>query len=193
MLTIGTDSEAGAAIGVARNALTALDLIGPSAPKCLERAGAMPMSGVRFMLGQGEGQGSLIAEEDRATHGKRVVSIVHRAAFPRELLADVPPERLHSSKELKTIEKKGGEGPVLLGFTSRMEPRMSVMSWLVLMASTALSASLSWGRMTRQHRRGTRVRGPSWLSSPPHRRRPVSATGHSRELASSHGSGTAHS
>ncbi|KAG6359573.1 hypothetical protein INS49_013094 [Diaporthe citri] len=108
---------AGAAIGVARNALTALDLIGTSAPKCLERAGAMHMNGVRFMLGQGEGQGSLVAEEDRATHGKRVVSIVNRAAFLRELLAEIPPERLHSSKKLNTIEKKGSEGPVVLHFT----------------------------------------------------------------------------
>ncbi|KAF3762120.1 FAD/NAD(P)-binding domain-containing protein [Cryphonectria parasitica EP155] len=99
-------NEAGAAIGVARNALTALDLIGSSAPKCLERAGAMPMNGVRFMLGQGE-----------ATHGKRVVSIVHRAAFLRELLAEISPERLHSSKKLKTIEKKGSEESILLHFT----------------------------------------------------------------------------
>lgn len=76
----------------------------------------MHMNGVRFMLGQGEGQGSLIAEEDRATHGKRVVSIVHRAAFLRELLAEIPPERLHSSKKLKIIEKQGSEGPVLLQF-----------------------------------------------------------------------------
>lgn len=76
------------------------------------------MNGVRFMLGQGEGQGSLIAEEDRATHGKRVVSIVHRAAFLRELLEDIPPELLHSSKNLKDIEKKGSEGPVLLHFTN---------------------------------------------------------------------------
>lgn len=102
---------------MARNALTALDLLSTSAPKCLEHAGAMHMNGVRFMLGQGQEQGSLIAEEDRATHGERVVSIVHRAALLRELLAEIPPERLHSSKKLKTIEKKGSEGPVLLQFT----------------------------------------------------------------------------
>lgn len=77
----------------------------------------MPMNGVRFMLAQGEGQGSLIDEEDRATHGKRVVSIVHRAAFLKELLAGIPPERLHSSKKLKNIEQKGSDGPILLHFT----------------------------------------------------------------------------
>ncbi|RYP43458.1 hypothetical protein DL770_011673 [Monosporascus sp. CRB-9-2] len=47
-----TFKEAGAAIGVARNALAALDLIGHSAARCLERAGAVPMRGVRFMLAQ---------------------------------------------------------------------------------------------------------------------------------------------
>jgi salicylate hydroxylase len=54
--------EAGAAVGVTRNALAALDLIGPSAAQCLERAGAVPLRGVRFMLAQGECQGSLIDE-----------------------------------------------------------------------------------------------------------------------------------
>lgn len=117
VLTIKTCSEAGAAIGVARNALSALDLIGPSAPKCLERAGATSMNGVRFMLGQGEGQRSVIAEEDQASHGKRVVSIVHRAAFLRELLVDIPAGRLHSSKKLKAIDKNCSEETILLHFT----------------------------------------------------------------------------
>lgn len=85
--------EAGMAIGVARNALAALDLIGPSAARCLQRSGAVPMRGVRFMLAQGEGAGNLI--DETKDEGKRITSIVHRAAFLRELLADVPP-RAHA-------------------------------------------------------------------------------------------------
>lgn len=99
--------EAGAAIGLPRNALTALDLIGPSAVRCLERAGAVPMRGVRFMLAEGEGDGNLIDEADDEAQGKRITSIVHRAAFLRELLADVPQERMHASKKLDHIDRNG--------------------------------------------------------------------------------------
>lgn len=62
--------ESGMAIGIARNALAALELTGPSAIECLERAGAVPMKGVRFMLAQGESQGSLIDEVDGEVQGK---------------------------------------------------------------------------------------------------------------------------
>lgn len=54
--------EAGAAIGVARNGLAALDLIGSSAAECLERAGAVAQKGVRFMLAQGQGRNNMIDE-----------------------------------------------------------------------------------------------------------------------------------
>ncbi|KAI6084895.1 FAD/NAD(P)-binding domain-containing protein [Hypoxylon rubiginosum] len=108
--------ESGMAIGIARNALAALELIGPSAAQCLERAGAMPMKGVRFMLAQGEGQGSLIDEADGKAQGKRLISIVHRAAFLKELLADVPKERMHASKKLERTEQLQ-DGSLRLHFT----------------------------------------------------------------------------
>ncbi|OTA55508.1 FAD/NAD(P)-binding domain-containing protein [Hypoxylon sp. EC38] len=100
--------ESGMAIGIARNALDALELIGPSALQCLERAGAVPMRGVRFMLAQGgnQNQGSLIDEADGEAQGKRITSIVHRAAFLQELLAVVPEERMHASKKLDRIERR---------------------------------------------------------------------------------------
>ncbi|KAK7749036.1 hypothetical protein SLS53_001062 [Cytospora paraplurivora] len=88
--------DTGAAIGLPRNALTALDLIGPPAVQSLERAGAGPMRGARFMLAQGEDAGSLLDEADFVAQGKRITSIVHRAAFLRELLADVPHERMNT-------------------------------------------------------------------------------------------------
>ena len=56
--------EAGMAIGIARNAQAALELIGPSASQCLDQAGAVPMRGVRYMLAQGDGAGSVIGEVD---------------------------------------------------------------------------------------------------------------------------------
>ncbi|KAF3026646.1 hypothetical protein E8E14_014510 [Neopestalotiopsis sp. 37M] len=108
--------EAGAAVGISRNALDALDLIGPSATQSLERAGAVPLKGVRFMLAQGPDQGSEI-DEAKDIEGQRLTSIVHRAAFLKELLSVVPPERMHASKKLERLEKQSEEGPITLHFT----------------------------------------------------------------------------
>ncbi|KAI0135360.1 FAD/NAD(P)-binding domain-containing protein [Daldinia grandis] len=82
--------ESGMAIGIARNALDALELIGPSATQCLQRAGAVPMREVRFMLAQGEGQGSLIDEADE--------------------------ERMHASKKLGSTNR-ADDGSLILHFT----------------------------------------------------------------------------
>lgn len=115
--------EAGAAVGIARNALSALDLIGPSATASLERAGAVPQKGVRFMLAQGpdaRDEGVMIDEIDAGVHQKQVVSIVHRAALLRELLASVPPGRMHASKRLERVDRGNsagaGGGPLTLYF-----------------------------------------------------------------------------
>lgn len=111
--------EDGMAVGIARNALTALDLIGPSAAQSLSRAGAVPQQGVRFKLGQGPDQGALIAEANVEAGSQRVTSIVKRAAFLRELLADIPPDRMHASKKLASVDKGADEenGPLTLHFT----------------------------------------------------------------------------
>ncbi|KAI1779296.1 hypothetical protein F4818DRAFT_455364 [Hypoxylon cercidicola] len=110
--------EAGLAIGVTRNAQAALDLMGPSAVELLKRAGAVPMRGVRFMIAEGEGQGEVIDEIDDITAGTRLTSIVHRAAYLQELLADVPRERMHASKKLDKLDRNAdGGGPVTLYFT----------------------------------------------------------------------------
>lgn len=105
--------EAGAAVGIARNALSALELIGPSATASLQHAGAVPQKGVRFMLAQGPDageEGVMIDEIDAEVHQKQVVSIVHRAAFLKELLADVPPGRMHASKKLERVDYDKGAG-----------------------------------------------------------------------------------
>ncbi|ETS82836.1 hypothetical protein PFICI_04712 [Pestalotiopsis fici W106-1] len=108
--------EAGAAVGIARNALDALDLLGPSAAGALDRAGAVPMRGVRFMLAQGPDQGSEI-DEAKDLEGQRLTSIVHRAAFLKELLSVVPLERMHASKKLERVEKQSEDGPITIHFT----------------------------------------------------------------------------
>ena len=95
------------AIGFARNALAALDLMGPSAAECLDRAGAVPMRGVRFMLAQGDDAGSTI---DETKDGQRVTSIVHRAALLREFLANVPPERMYASRNLSHVDQNSSDG-----------------------------------------------------------------------------------
>ncbi|ROV97817.1 hypothetical protein VPNG_08659 [Cytospora leucostoma] len=108
--------ESGAAVGIARNALTALDLIGPSAAESLKRAGAVPQLGVRFKLGHGPDRGALVDEADSKTENRRLTSIVHRAAFLRELLADIPKERMHASKKLVNVDRPTEEGPITLHF-----------------------------------------------------------------------------
>ncbi|KAK7739090.1 hypothetical protein SLS62_011312 [Diatrype stigma] len=108
--------EAGMAIGVTRNALAALDLMGPSAVQALERAGAVPMRGVRFMLAEGEGQGSVLDEVDEMTSGQRLTNIVHRAAFLQELLAGAPKQRMHISKRLDRADRKA-DGSITMHFT----------------------------------------------------------------------------
>lgn len=97
--------EAGMAFGIARNAQAALELMGPEAAQFLDRAGAVPMKGVRIMFAQGEAAGSVADEVDEIVQGKRLTSIVHRAAFLQELLAGISQDRMHASKKLKKIER----------------------------------------------------------------------------------------
>lgn len=110
--------ERGAAVGISRNALSALDSIGPTATACLTRAGAVPQKGVRFMLAQGEHAGEMIDEIDAGIQNERLVSIVHRAEFLKELLADIPSERMHASKKLDKVDyDRTDGGPITIHFT----------------------------------------------------------------------------
>ncbi|KAK6835048.1 salicylate hydroxylase [Apiospora arundinis] len=102
--------EAGSAIGLKRSAQAALDLIGPSAVRSFQDAGGVEQLRVRFMLAQGDHAGSLIAEDSPRLPGQRMTAMVPRAAFLRQLLASVPPERMHTSKKLERVERAGGEG-----------------------------------------------------------------------------------
>lgn len=99
--------EAGAAVGTTRNALAALDLMGLM--PCLERAGAVSMLGARMFLAEGPGKGQMVFERDREVEddGVDFNRVVHRASFLRELLADIPEERMHTSKKLQSYEPCG--------------------------------------------------------------------------------------
>lgn len=108
-----TFKEAGAAIGVTRNAQNALSLIGSSAVQCLERAGAVRQRGFRNFLAQGDSQGTMVFEMEEGGDDKRITSIVHRAALLRELLSGVPEERMHVSKKLQEVDHKA-DGTVVM-------------------------------------------------------------------------------
>ncbi|KAF2011831.1 salicylate hydroxylase [Aaosphaeria arxii CBS 175.79] len=108
--------EAGMAIGITRNAQAALERMGPTAVQALERAGAVPMRRVRFVVAQGEEQGRVVGEIDEKTAGKRLTSIVHRAALLRELLSDAPQDHLHASKKLEFVNRRH-DGSLELQFT----------------------------------------------------------------------------
>ncbi|KAK2606716.1 hypothetical protein N8I77_005447 [Diaporthe amygdali] len=109
--------EAGAAVGVSRNAQAALSLIGQPAVECLQRAGAVPQKGVQAMMGQGAGQGSMVCLLDADNvGGSRVTSIVHRAALLRELLASVPADHMHVSKKLESVDRNN-DGSLTIHFS----------------------------------------------------------------------------
>lgn len=107
--------EAGMAIGIARNAFQALELISPSARGALEKAGSIPHHGVKFMLANGPDAGKMVDEIDARKDGKRLTSVVHRADFLSELLANVPAEIMHANKKLECVDETE-EGFVILKF-----------------------------------------------------------------------------
>lgn len=100
--------EAGAAVGTTKNALAAIDLMGPGAVQCLERAGAVPMLGARMFLAQGNSKGAMVFERDRHRDDgdKDFNRVVHRAAFLKEFLAGIPVDRMHASKRLDSVDRK---------------------------------------------------------------------------------------
>ena len=116
--------EAGAAVGLTRNAQSALELIGPSATDCLRRAGAVPQRGVHLLLAQGPNAGETVGQIGGE---ENVVAIVHRADFLRELLAGAPSERLHASKKLDSVDGVDVDGPLTLRFADRTTHECDVL------------------------------------------------------------------
>lgn len=100
--------EAGQAVGIFRNALSSLDLIGPGAMQCLDRAGAVLQNNTHIIVAEGPDQGKLSYElKGEGTDKNRLAKIVSRAAFLKELLESVPEDRMHASKKLDNVDKQG--------------------------------------------------------------------------------------
>ncbi|KAI4597318.1 hypothetical protein KJ359_004424 [Pestalotiopsis sp. 9143b] len=92
-------SERGAAVGLSVNAQQALNQILPDYEDMLEKAGAVPMSSSRTILGSGRDAGTIIFDLKTGV-------CVHRASLLRELLAPLPAEILHPNKQLVAINSK---------------------------------------------------------------------------------------
>lgn len=101
--------EAGVAFGLGRNATNALDFIGPAAKACLERAGGVQMKGSACYVAQGEEAGEKVFQLDNST------TVVQRASLLHELLDGAPPERMHVSKKLTSVERKD-DGSLVIHF-----------------------------------------------------------------------------
>lgn len=128
MLTYNSDSTStNSPIGLARNGLGALDLIGLSTAQCFQRAGVIRIEGVRFKLARGE-RGDFIAEIDRQKdHDERILHIAPLNVFIRELQADVSSNRLHYSKQLQSIERNEHSGQVTLHFTDNTSHECDIL------------------------------------------------------------------
>lgn len=100
--------EAGASVGIHHNAFRALALISPDAVACLEAAGAFKLDGFTASIAVGEEQGRTVARVGEEGGGcvEHVVRSVSRAAMLRVLLADAPPQQMHTSKQLEDFETR---------------------------------------------------------------------------------------
>ncbi|KJZ76357.1 hypothetical protein HIM_04086 [Hirsutella minnesotensis 3608] len=102
-------SERGAAVGLSAWAQRALACLIPSSQETLQKAGAVPMSSARIMVGSGPHAGTLVADMNNPEEvgGARSEKIVHRASLLRELLAPLPRNILHANKKLVSIVERG--------------------------------------------------------------------------------------
>lgn len=102
--------EAGVAFGVSNNARVAMDLVGPSARACLDRAGGVQMNASHAFIAQGEDAGETVN-----SFPAQSTTIVQRANLLHEFLEGIPPERMHASKKLTNVGRRN-DGSLLLHF-----------------------------------------------------------------------------
>ncbi|KAI0407222.1 hypothetical protein F4802DRAFT_605711 [Xylaria palmicola] len=105
------------------NATRHMRLIHEEAPFCSGRE-CGSVTRTEAGMAYGETAGTMADEVDDVVQGKRLTSIVHRADFLQELLADIPRERMHASKKLLRID---GNGPVTLSFTDKTTHECDVL------------------------------------------------------------------
>lgn len=82
------------------------------------------MKAAHYILARGPKAGETVALID--SHGGILNDNVHRAAFLRELLADVPPSRMHASNKLDTIDRKS-DGTVVMRFTDNTTHKCDII------------------------------------------------------------------
>ncbi|POS77599.1 hypothetical protein DHEL01_v204016 [Diaporthe helianthi] len=115
-------SERGAAVGLASEAQEVLKLVlgSAEASALLEKAGAVVNASTRLCIGSGTHAGTVMMDlggSDPESAGR----VVHRAALLRELLAPLPPSRLHASKALSKITATAGEDSANVTFSDGQE------------------------------------------------------------------------
>ncbi|KAI2622414.1 salicylate hydroxylase [Hypoxylon sp. NC1633] len=98
-----TFSERGAAVALGPNALQSLhEILGSGKDDLMKRAGAVPLSSVRSVIGSGPNAGKIVFESSDPEPGM----IVHRASLLSELVGQLPKTVLHANKKLAAINLK---------------------------------------------------------------------------------------
>ncbi|KAJ6781400.1 hypothetical protein PWT90_02237 [Aphanocladium album] len=93
-------SERGAAVGLARNAIKALEAIIPSTRETvLKKAGAVPTNSTRLIMASGPHAGQKVFDLPTSEDN----CVVHRAALLSALIAPLPKHILHANKKLQSI------------------------------------------------------------------------------------------
>ncbi|KAI1394173.1 salicylate hydroxylase [Hypoxylon trugodes] len=108
-------SERGAAVGLSINSQNGLGQIVSSADELLNKAGAVPMSSTRLVIGSGPDAGTLVHDLADDLAGREPGKVLHRASLLRELLAPLPKHILHANKKLTAITPRD-DGRVKLTF-----------------------------------------------------------------------------
>ncbi|KAJ3494787.1 hypothetical protein NLG97_g3848 [Lecanicillium saksenae] len=105
-------SERGAAVGLAQNAINALEAIIPSArDSVLKKAGAVPTNSTRLIMASGPHAGQKVFDLPTSENN----CIVHRAALLSALIAPLPGNSLHVNKKLQSISINEGKYKVVFG------------------------------------------------------------------------------
>ncbi|KAF2164142.1 hypothetical protein M409DRAFT_25489 [Zasmidium cellare ATCC 36951] len=96
--------EEGAAIGIATNALKALQDIDPELLQCLDRAGAVEENDLRAFISSGADSGEIFHTQS-SPPGEILVKSVARAPFLSEILKTVPESCMHTAKRMIEIKQ----------------------------------------------------------------------------------------
>lgn len=90
--------------------------------QCLSRAGAVLKRSQRVTVAEGPDQGKFAYElTGEEAEQKHLTKIVHRAAFLKELLENVPEGHMHASRKLERAERQADDSVKLYLYVSRLK------------------------------------------------------------------------